>query len=338
MTLAVVFVTLSLFVILAAAELFTNSVELLGKRLGLGVGAVGSILAAVGTAMPETLIPLIAILFVGSEAATEVGIGAILGAPFLLSTLAFFLVGISVLGFSARGWRKPFMDVNSVILQRDIGYFLGVYSLAVISAFIPVHGIKIAIAAVLLGLYGIYVIITLRHHVEIEEGEDELSPLHFHRGNSRGNKPAPTWLIAFQFFAALGIMIGGARLFIINIEVVAAGLGASPLVLALLIAPFATELPEKFNSVLWVSRSKDTLAMGNITGAMVFQSCIPVAIGLAFTPWELTPPAMASALIALASTAVVYTVMRLRRNLSPKMLLSGGLFYLTFLGYVFFVM
>ncbi len=43
----------------------------------------------------------------------------------------------------------------------------------------------------------------------------------------------------------------------------------------LLVAPIATELPEKFNAVIWIRQGKDTLAMGNITGAMVFQASIP---------------------------------------------------------------
>ena len=47
---------LSLAAILGAAVIFTNAVEILGDRLGLGHGAVGSILAAVGTALPETMI------------------------------------------------------------------------------------------------------------------------------------------------------------------------------------------------------------------------------------------------------------------------------------------
>src|SRR5665647_3849985 len=40
--------------------------------------------------------------------------------------------------------------------------------------------------------------------------------------------------------------------------------------------------------VNWVRQEKDTLALGNITGAMVFQTCIPVAFGIAFTPVSYT--------------------------------------------------
>ena len=53
---------LSFAVILTGALLFTNAIEWLGHKLNLGEGAVGSILAAVGTAMPETLIPIVAII------------------------------------------------------------------------------------------------------------------------------------------------------------------------------------------------------------------------------------------------------------------------------------
>ena len=98
---------LSLGAILGAAILFTNAVEILGERMNLGAGAVGSILAAVGTALPETMIPIVAIfgaLIVGSggAAAGEIGIGAILGAPFLLATLALFIVGVAALGYRRR--------------------------------------------------------------------------------------------------------------------------------------------------------------------------------------------------------------------------------------------
>ncbi len=91
----------SFAVILAGALLFTNAVEWAGHRLDLGQGAVGSLLAAVGTAMPETLIPIVAVIE-GEPGSEEVAIGAIVGAPFLLATIAMMLVGLSALGYRRR--------------------------------------------------------------------------------------------------------------------------------------------------------------------------------------------------------------------------------------------
>src|SRR6188474_1267972 len=98
---AAILLVISFAIILAGALVFTNAVEWLGHRLDMGEGATGSILAAVGTAMPETLIPVVAIIG-GSEGSEDVAIGAIIGAPFLLATLAMALVGIAALAFSGR--------------------------------------------------------------------------------------------------------------------------------------------------------------------------------------------------------------------------------------------
>ena len=51
--------------------------------------------------MPETLIPIVAIIG-GAEGSEDVAIGAIIGAPFLLATIAMALVGISALIFQSR--------------------------------------------------------------------------------------------------------------------------------------------------------------------------------------------------------------------------------------------
>ena len=81
--------------ILLGAEVFTNGVEWLGRRLGLGAGATGSVLAAIGTAMPETVVPVVAIVFTNTAKADEIGVGAILGAPFMLGTLVMLLIGVT---------------------------------------------------------------------------------------------------------------------------------------------------------------------------------------------------------------------------------------------------
>jgi cation:H+ antiporter len=105
----VLLLVVALVAILGAAFLFTNAVEMLGERLNLGSGATGSVLAAVGTALPETMIPVVALVGAAlagesaGAAAGEIGIGAILGAPFLLATLAMFVVGLLFWASDAAG-------------------------------------------------------------------------------------------------------------------------------------------------------------------------------------------------------------------------------------------
>jgi len=127
---------LSFGIILVACEFFTNGVEWTGKRFNLSEGAVGSVLAAVGTALPETMVPLIAILMMGGEAGHEIGVGAILGAPFMLATLALFICGLSVLVFAKRRNTRT-LHVNGKLIRRDLKFFLLAYSLAAIAAFVP---------------------------------------------------------------------------------------------------------------------------------------------------------------------------------------------------------
>jgi cation:H+ antiporter len=130
------------------------------------------------------------------------------------------------------------------------------------------------------------------------------------------------------------LMVGGAKLFVDAVGDIGASAGLSPLAFSLLVAPLATELPEKFNSVLWIRRGKDTLAMGNMTGAMVFQSSFPVTIGLLLTPWELAHEALVAAVIALAAGSVLYATLRIRGRLTAPLLLVQGVFYVGYVAYV----
>ncbi|MHB8171765.1 MAG: sodium:calcium antiporter [Thermincolia bacterium] len=317
----------SLVIILLGAELFTNGIEWLGKRLCLNEGAVGCVLAAVGTALPETLIPIIAILFGGGhEAATEIGIGAIMGAPFMLGTLALFVTGMAAIIFRRRR-RSPIMQIDRRLMVRDLRFFLGVYSLAILAGFINSKDIKTGIAFVLLAAYVIYVVKTLQGGECTSEAQ--LNPLFL----ARNNHFPGTGIIVTQVLLALVGIVVGAEFFVESIKELAPRWGISPLILSLIIAPVATELPEKFNSVIWVRQGKDTLALGNITGAMVFQSSVIPAIGIALTPWKFTWPAapLVSAIIVLCSAGYIYLTLIKRGRLTPQYLLMGGFFYVFFL-------
>jgi cation:H+ antiporter len=79
-------------------------------------------------------------------------------------------------------------------------------------------------------------------------------------------------------------------------------MGISTLLLSLLIIPIATELPEKVNSILWIRRGKDTLAFGNISGALVFQGTLLPALGVMLTPWEPRVEVLSGVVITLIAT------------------------------------
>ncbi|MDZ7701947.1 MAG: sodium:calcium antiporter [Halobacteriales archaeon] len=345
----------SFLLLLLGAEVFTNGVEWFGHRLGVSESATGSILAAVGTALPETMIPVIAIIQQqsgGGTAADEVGVGAILGAPFMLATIAMFLVGGSVLYFRGRRRFGAEMHFNSAATRRDLSFFLVGYSLAFITALVPSRTFDLAVGALLVVLYLIYVWRSLASGELIEhEGLDDLHlGLILEEGLERIPGPYPnkrhradpgTLLVGLQTLIALGIIIGGAHLFVQEVQWAAQDvLGIPAAVVALLLAPLATELPEKFNSVLWISRDKDTLALGNITGAMAFQGTLPVTLGIVFTSWNLSLSWGTtgflngfSAVLAIVSGGILY--LRARSvgdgNMLPRPFLLGGLFYLLFI-------
>jgi cation:H+ antiporter len=319
-----VFMLISLGIILMSAEAFTNGVEWLGKKLHLGAGAVGSVLAAVGTALPETMVPLIAFIGTqGEEVIAEVGIGAILGAPFMLATLAFFVSGIAV--FIFRRNNGP-LFLNPSIIRRDLEFFLVVYSLAILASFLPNRSLKLAVAGILPILYGFYVIKTVRNSQGTEE-PGHIPPLYLSRRNPN---PTLTLILAQITLALLGI-VTGAHGFVDAVQSVALATGIPAFILSLIITPIATELPEKFNSIIWLRRGKDTLALGNITGAMVFQSSVIPAIGIALTPWQLDPLALWSAMLALGSGFLVFSALRRRGMIFPASLIAGGGFYLIFI-------
>ena len=317
----------ALAIILASAELFTNGVEWFGRRYDLGEGAVGSVLAAVGTALPETLIPVIAIIFTGGAAAEDVGVGAILGAPFMLASLAMFVTGAAIIVFSLLGRRSRDVRLNEPVMRRDLSHFLIAYALAMAAGAIDVLGLHYVLAAGLMLFYGYYVWETMKSEGDLE---GETKPLYFHRHPEMPHRRR----IFLQIAVALGGIILGAEIFVEQVQIVSDSLGADPLLVSLLITPIATELPEKFNSVLWVRNGKDTLALGNITGAMVFQSTFPVSIGLVFTTWKLDPVALVSGVLALVSGLVFYVTLRVAHRMTWWSIAGAGSMYFVYIAYV----
>jgi cation:H+ antiporter len=323
---------LFLIVILIAAEVFTNALEHLGEKLGISEGVTGSLFAAVGTALPETSVPLLALMAGTSDAHLneEIGVGAILGAPLMLSTLSISLLAFAVLkNRKVHGHFHP----ERTGLKRDLDFFIAAFGFATLALFVPHGGVlRYAIGFVMVMIYFVYIMLTLRaskalvadgHATEAE------SPMFL----CRLGLPNYMAVVVAQLLLGLLLLVLGAKGFISGIEGASELLGITPLLLSLLVIPIATELPEKVNSILWVRKGKDTLAFGNITGALVFQGTLLPAIGIMLTPWAPQKEVFAGVVITLLGVLWLRWMVS-RGQLRVWHVWVNGLMYLAYLAFV----
>lgn len=310
-----------LLLILVSAQLFSNALEHLGERIQISTGVTGSIFAAISTALPETMVPLLAIIAGTNDRQVneEISVGAILGAPLMLSTLSTFIMNISVI--KKRGM-KGYISPEITGFKRDLNFFLAAFSFAALAMFLPLEPnyLRILVCLVLISLYFIYLLLTFNaSNALVENGHAVISnePLVLSKIGFKTNIKT----ILIQLFLGLILLVFSAKGFIHGIQSGANSLGVPVLLLSLLIIPIATELPEKVNSVIWVRKGQDTLAFGNITGAMVFQGTLLPALGILLTPWEPSRIVLTGILVTYIATAW------LRINISAKGIKINLLFF-----------
>ncbi|MBI2995603.1 MAG: sodium:calcium antiporter [Candidatus Melainabacteria bacterium] len=347
---------ISLIAILISCIVFSNSVEWLGAKLNLSHGITGSLLAAVGTALPETIVPLVAI-FWGinketlikvlkgefdttnpfSQYMNQISIGAIIGAPFMLSTIAFFLIGFASWIYFKTGRRKSKeIKMDETVLERDLTFFIISFSLAFLAVFLN-HTMHILFGIVMILIYVIYLYLTIKEEARTEfkgeELEENLDPFLLTKLLSK-LKPN-LLLIWLQLIVSLLFLIFSAHHFVEVIKEVSHKLNFPAFIISLLLTPLATELPEKFNSWMWIRQKKDTLAVGNISGALVFQSTFPVTIGLLFTSWKISSLISSLTFIfCLINTSIVLISLK-KKRLTYRTFLFCGILYLAYLFGVF---
>jgi cation:H+ antiporter len=319
-----------LILIVVAAEIFTNALEHLGEKLHISEGVTGSLFAAVATAMPESIVPLVAFMAGTGDAHVnqEIGVGAILGAPLMLSTLALCFMALSVAG---RRGLKGSLNPERTGLRRDLQFFLIAFGLALAALFLPEWTVltRTTVVVALIFLYFIYVLMTLRVSAQLVangHGTEAHSPMFI----CRFGLPETMRVVVLQLVLGFVLLIVGAKGFVHGVEHLSVSIGVSPLVLSLLLVPIATELPEKVNSILWIRRGKDTLAFGNITGAMVFQGSLLPAIGIAMTPWHWNFTVLTGIVITLAG-AIWLLALSYRGTLQVWHLFVNGGLYVVYL-------
>lgn len=324
MLLTVVVLLGSAVVIYVGCELFVNAVEWLGRALGIAQTAVGTVLAAFGTALPETVVTFVAVVFGRGTEGKDIGVGAALGGPLVLSTLSYAATAGAIFLFRRRRAEGTHLQFDGAKLGRDQLAFLAIFVFKVGLGFVAFPG-KPLTGLLFLAAYAVYFLREVR--VEDTAVEGELEPLRFRR---RDEHPAARW-VWLQTLVALTLVFGGSQVFVGRLDTLAVTLGVPGHIIALLLSPVATELPETMNAVIWVRQGKERLALANISGAMMIQATVPSAFGILFTPWRFD----AALAVAAGATmlSIVYLVLTLRRGrlTAPRLSLTAA-GYLVFAG------
>ena len=323
MTLTLALLLASAVVIYLACEFFVNGVEWVGHRFGVSRTAVGTVLAAFGTALPESVVTLVAVVFGKTPDAKDIGVGAALGGPLALSTLAYAVVGAMFLLDRARLQKKIAQEFSTERLAHDQAWFLAVFVFKVALG-LAAFAWKPWLGWLFLAAYALYVWRELRS--EGEEGGDgegiEFEPLKL---MPHAEHPATAWAL-LQTGGALVVIFFASQLFVHQLEAVGPWLGMSPQLVALLLSPIATELPEILNAVIWVRQGKTALALGNISGAMMIQATVPSALGIFFTPWLLGPALLWGAAITMAAIVAMLVLLK-RHALTARRLFAMAALY-----------
>ncbi len=311
-------------VIYLSCEYFVNGVEWLGLQFGVNKNAVGTVLAACGTALPESVVTFVAVVSGHSAAEKQIGVGAALGGPLVLATVAYAVVGLSFLAFR----RSPATAMLSPREQRRLGvdqaWFLWIFAAKVALGFV-VFRYKPWLGVAFLLAYAIYTWREITAVAEIGVAEVELEPLKI---RPRDANPPRSWALLQTAFA-LAVTFLGSEVFVRELAALSPVLGISTQLTALLVSPIATELPETLNAIIWLRQGKATLALGNISGAMMIQATVPSALGIFFTPWLFDRALTIAAAVTLASIALMWLLLR-AGLLSAGRLAWFGILYFAF--------
>lgn len=320
--LTILIMIISALLIYFSCEFFVNGVEWVGKAFNISQSAVGSILAAFGTALPESIVTFIAVVFGTNSKQKDIGVGAALGGPLVLSTIAYAIIGITIFIFSNKRKSGEHIKYDNKKLARDQEWFMCIFVFKIALGLVA-FTIKPWLGILFLAAYGVYFYKGM--NVKNPEVAQKLEPLKI----TPNNKEPKKLFILIQTIGALVVIFIGSQMFVNKLDILSNSLGIAPHMVSLLLSPVATELPEILNAVIWVKQGKESLALSNISGSMMIQATVPSALGIMFTPWLFDKYLIISAVITFIAIFSLWVTLR-KKHLSDKRLACNILLYVLF--------
>lgn len=340
-----------------ACDWFINAIEWLGVELKVGPLAVGTLLAAAGTALPESIVTLVAAVFGSPTRGDDIAVGAAMGGPLVVGTIAYGVTGAMLLWRRRRRHRTapragaapgatgtahdtcsggpdpdqsagvdadgPVVGVDTAALARDQRWFLTIFIFQDALGLVT-FTLKAWLGLLFFGAFALYVRREMSPAAQQASGKG-LEPLKLQPRRARPSRTA----VLVQVFVTLGLVFGASQLFVAQLEWAGPALGLPAVVVALLVSPVATELPEVMNAIIWVRAGKTQLALANISGAMMIQATVASGIGILLTPWRFDTPLILAAVTTVMSVTYLLWLLSRRKFTPARLSLAAG-FYVIF--------
>ena len=272
----------SLAVLIKGSDWFVASAERIGLSLGISPFIVGVTIVAFGTSLPELATSIASVL----QGAPEVVMGNVVGSNI---TNILLVLGLAV--FVGKGIKMPF-DV----MHTDMPMLLGT---SLLLFFMLRDGqISIPEAIVLLCALAIFLMSSISGSDTNEEEKVKMDPK------------------VFLLFVFGGVMVYfGAVYTIESLSSIAARFNISPAIISLGAIALGTSLPEVIVSLNAARRGNHAIAVGNVLGSNVFNSCAVVGLSRFFGPLEMNADLEFNLLLMLGVT-ILFLVMCLTKHIT----------------------
>src|SRR5262249_51293758 len=206
-----------------SCEYFVNGIEWVGAQLGIARSAVGTVLAAFGTALPESVVTFVAVVFGRTAPHKDIGVGAALGGPLVLATIAYAVVGLTFVLTRTHQRASLLSRIDAQRLRRDQVWFLWVF-LGKVALGLMAFSFKRWLGLLFLGAYAVYTWREIRAENEVGAAEVALEPLKF---RPQERHPATGWAL-LQTGLALAVIFLSSQFFVYQLEAIGPWLGLAP--------------------------------------------------------------------------------------------------------------
>ncbi len=172
----ILYIIAGFFSVLIGGWLFTNAMEYISHRYGIGASFVGAVLSPILTSLPELMVFLVALLIYGGVSGEDVAVGTVIGEPFVVSTIVYPMIFIiAIIGFYLRYRSDVVLEVDKALVTPFIVVVVFFPPTVLLPAFINSLQVRLVIAVLLLAIYLSYIyIMRAKQGLAIEDYEGAL--------------------------------------------------------------------------------------------------------------------------------------------------------------------